>query len=221
MKKRTFRNNWIEFTTGFKMPRFMVSPASYFDERAMISICIGWGQLYIHLPIKSGIDDCEYPEYGFYFYGEGKIFDSFWWCWNRKKYCFNMPWRWDWVRTSNLRKDGAWEHEKPGQRKDFYKDQWKGIIWSESYPYTYILKNGTVQNRIATIKVEEMEWRWKSFKRMTFPRLIRKSINIDFDHEVGERTGSWKGGTMGCSYTLLSKETPLQCLRRMEKERKF
>jgi hypothetical protein len=39
--------------------------------------------------------------------------------------------------------------------------------------------------------------------------------------EVGEEAGSWKGGVLGCGYTLLPNETPLQCLRRMEKERKF
>jgi hypothetical protein len=44
---------------------------------------------------------------------------------------------------------------------------------------------------------------------------------IEFNDEVGERTGSWKGGTLGCGYNLLPNETPLECLRRMEKERKF
>jgi hypothetical protein len=39
--------------------------------------------------------------------------------------------------------------------------------------------------------------------------------------ECGERKGSWKGGTLGCSYELLPNETPLDCLKRMEKERKF
>jgi hypothetical protein len=39
--------------------------------------------------------------------------------------------------------------------------------------------------------------------------------------EVGERTGSYKGGTLGCSHKMLKGETPLQTLRRMEKERKF
>jgi len=39
--------------------------------------------------------------------------------------------------------------------------------------------------------------------------------------EVGERTGEWKGGTTGCGYQMLPNETPLETLRRMEKERKF
>jgi hypothetical protein len=49
----------------------------------------------------------------------------------------------------------------------------------------------------------------------------QKTISIDFDREVGERKGSWKGGTLGCGYELLPNENPLECLRRMEKDRKF
>lgn len=46
-------------------------------------------------------------------------------------------------------------------------------------------------------------------------------IDVQFDGEVGERSGSWKGGTVGCSYDKLPTEGIEQCLRRMEKEREF
>ena len=46
-------------------------------------------------------------------------------------------------------------------------------------------------------------------------------MSVNFSDEVGERSGSWKGGTLGCGYDLLKNETMEQCLRRMEKERKF
>ena len=52
-------------------------------------------------------------------------------------------------------------------------------------------------------------------------RRVSKYINIDFSDEVGERSGSWKGGRLGCSYNMQPGETPLQTLRRMEAERKF
>jgi len=35
------------------------------------------------------------------------------------------------------------------------------------------------------------------------------------------KNGSWKGGTLGCGYTLRKNETPLECLKRMEVERNF
>jgi hypothetical protein len=69
--------------------------------------------------------------------------------------------------------------------------------------------------------VEEMEWRWKWFTGLRWPRKVRKYISVEFDHEVGEGTGSWKGGTLGCSYVMKPEETPLECLRRMERERVF
>lgn len=132
-----------------------------------------------------------------------------------------MPWEYDWVRTSNLRKDGKWEHSSNKDRKSFYEDKWNDIIMYEEHPFTYVLKSGEVQNRTARIKTEEREWRWRAFKWLKYPSMIRRTISIDFNDEVGEETGSWKGGTTGCSYELLKGETPLQALRRMELNRNF
>jgi hypothetical protein len=89
------------------------------------------------------------------------------------------------------------------------------------YHYRYALKDGTVQHRIARVYVERYiarPWllRWAGLIEKT-----RTSINVEFDREVGERTGSWKGGCIGCGWDLKPDETPEQCLRRMEKERKF
>jgi hypothetical protein len=44
---------------------------------------------------------------------------------------------------------------------------------------------------------------------------------VVFSAEVGERSGSWKGGCIGCGYDLLPDELPEECLRRMERDRKF
>jgi hypothetical protein len=51
--------------------------------------------------------------------------------------------------------------------------------------------------------------------------MVSTTLDVKFDDEVGERSGSWKGGTIGCSYEMLPNETPEQTLRRMEKEREF
>lgn len=132
-----------------------------------------------------------------------------------------MPWQLSWVRSSILLKDGTWEHEGRKNGKNFWQDKWEKVRWKEIHPYTYTLKSGEVQNRLASIYVEEMEWRWHWFKWSTFPRKIRKSIKVEFNDEVGERTGSWKGGCLGCGYDLRPNETPFECLKRMEKERSF
>lgn len=197
----------------------------YFDNRPRINLDLIFFSLTLIFPFRnSWTDECDPPKWGiaihgniFWIYRGGKgnmNGGNKWWT-------MYMPWSYQWVRTSNLRKDGTWEHERKNDRKDFYKDEWKKIIWNETYPYIYILKSGVVQERLATIKVEEREWRWHWLKWIPITKKIRKTISVDFNDEVGERTGSWKGGTLGCGYDMLPGETPLATLRRMEKERKF
>lgn len=228
-KHTIYKNDWIEFCTGWTKINFKVAPAGYFDNRAQFSFSLGWGQFYISIPFtRSKYDECDPPQYGFYFYSIHDWFPtSFVLCLGRRTKFIYMPWDYTWVRTSALRVDNGWENEtkasKLGTRnKEFYnKEKWAGILWMETYPYTYTLKNGTVQEREATLKVEEREWRPRWFKWTSLFSRIRRTIDISFNDEVGERTGSWKGGTLGCGYDLLPNETPSECLRRMEKEGEF
>lgn len=197
----------------------------YFDNRPRFNIDLFFFNLTLILPFRNQwTDECDPPKWGiayhnqtFWIYKGGKgnmNGGNKWWT-------MYMPWMFSWVRTSNLKFDGTWEHETNGNRKDFYMEKWDGIIWKETHPYTYVLKDGTVQERTATIKVEEREWRWHWFKWLPLTKKVRKTISIDFNEEVGEETGSWKGGCTGCGYDLLPGESPLECLRRMEAERKF
>jgi len=89
------------------------------------------------------------------------------------------------------------------------------------YPYTYVRKNGEVQQRTATVFVDRRAWRPRCLQWTSLFENQRQCIDVSFDDEVGERSGSWKGGTVGCGYEMLRGETPEECLRRMEKERKF
>jgi hypothetical protein len=111
-------------------------------------------------------------------------------------------------------------HYRLGERDgpDPYEYRQTGRALTYQYPYTYTLKNGTVQSRTATCTIERRRWH-----RKWFPLLTREStvIDVEFSDEVGERSGSWKGGTIGCSYEIQADETVYDCLKRMEKERKF
>jgi hypothetical protein len=78
-----------------------------------------------------------------------------------------------------------------------------------------------VQERTATVNVEEREWRQHWLKWTGLFANVQRTISVNFSDEVGERSGSWKGGCTGCSYQLRADETPEQSLRRMEAERKF
>ena len=96
-------NKWIStYYRKFKNPTisFRISPASYFDNRAMIHLDLLWVSWYIHLPLYSNIDECDYPEFGFYYYSNALVL-----CWGMKKKFIHMPWEYTWVRTSKLLSD--------------------------------------------------------------------------------------------------------------------
>lgn len=142
---------------------------------------------------------------------------SVWFCWGNKSKVFYLPWDFEHVKHEVRRPDGSWVPYVGSWEKDKEPDG----RWCETYPYHYILKSGEVQERMATVYVERREWRWRWFLWLPWPRKRSVSIDVNFNGEVGERTGSWKGGCIGCGYELKKHETPLECLRRMEREREF
>lgn len=244
---------WMKFYPKFNSS-FFVEKAGYFDERpqvhtsmtqllALFSIpflCIfsfwflallplvffGYGKLYINLPIKTGIQDCESGAWGFN-YHDNKIwiyiggagnFDG-----GRKWKTISMPWEYEWARTSTLLNDNTWYNETKSNRGQKYSSEgsYKWIEenkWKETHPYKDPF-DGKIVN--ATIGVSEREWRMKCLKWTKLFAKIRRDIDVDFDQEVGKKKGSWKGGVIGCGYDLKAKETPYECLKRMEKERSF
>jgi len=208
-----------------------ISPASYFDNRMMIHLDLLWVSWYIHLPIYSTIDECEYPEFGWYYHSNSLVL-----CWNMKKKFIHMPWTYEWVRTSKLRADGTWYTERKGHVKEYrkthpdasiteiwdYEKEQEGKLWEETHHVAYITKYGEIQNDIeATIKIEEREWRQKWLKWTKWGNKVSRDIAVEFNNEVGSERGSWKGGVMGCGYQIKKGEKPLQTLRRMMKESNF
>lgn len=167
-------------------------------------------------------DDKEWS-YGFYVYtwSEDVVFS-----WGTRRFRLEFPWMLKWQSTEILDFDRKVLHTTTTKDKQIYFnggkfDQGEAIKQSiaKSYDYVYKLNDGTIQNRIATIKcIERMTWGWKWFP---WKKHIRIDIDVRFNEEVGEKSGSWKGGCIGCSYDILPNETPEQCLRRMEQERKF
>jgi hypothetical protein len=218
-----WKNDWMSFYPGFHKLNFTVAPAGYFDNRAKINFSLGWGQFYIDIPfIKSNLDESDPPRYGFYFYSTYCWFPvSFVWCWGRKVYFFEMPWSLQWVRTSILLKGDTWVDETKQNTIFFCKISWDSLKWTARYPYTNTKENGDIQFTYAKVTLEEREWRPKWFKWTTLFSKVKRSIDVTFEREIGEGEGTYKGGVTGCGYDMIPNETPIQCLMRMQEQRKF
>ncbi len=93
--------------------------------------------------------------------------------------------------------------------------------YSESHPYTYVLKSGEVQDRTATISKRRHIMGRRFLHHLGWPKRIKESLDVNFDGEVGEESGSWKGGCLGCGWTMLPGEAMADALKRMEATRRF
>lgn len=195
----------------------------YFDNRPRIVLGLIFFRLTLILPFRNKwTDECDCPRWGV------AIHNNILWIYKGGKGNLNGGtewWTWDipfltkeWYRTSILLKDDTWEHETKRNRKNFYKPEWKNK--QKSWEYKYIDKYDG-EEIPTTIYVDEREWRpkWLTWTNL-FSKTVR-TIDVHFSKECGRRKGSWKGGTIGCSYTLLPNENVLECIKRMEKERDF
>lgn len=174
-------------------------PSDWHDTppRGWIRLGFGLLRIAVSFPWSRVVPDeyqCSGPTYGFTFFDDGLHLH-----WGKCKgtrgdpmTIIAMPWQWRHVKHEIL--------SEP-----------------EKHQYIYFLRSGEAQHRIATINAESRTWwrPWPPFWRRS------RSIHVEFNDEVGERTGSWKGGTIWCGYKMQFGEAPSDTLRRMERERKF
>lgn len=184
----------------------------------------GWGDFYLKLPFDTGKgQEAETPAYGFYMYHVDPVPKKlnmptcFIWQWNNYK-SWDMPWAYTHIRHSILLKNGNWEHDYKGDRKCFYEDRWEEHKYMIEYDFLDKSDNTIIPTKVY---VEEREWRqhWLTWTKL-FSK-VSKCIDVKFSKEVGSRKGSWKGGVVGCGYKMKHGETALECVKRMESERKF
>lgn len=151
--------------------------------------------------------------YGFYIYDWYDVVLG----WGNKSHWWGIPYRrCDHFKTELLDHNfNVIMEQGRGARDEWHDAKEKSQV---SYPYTYTRENGEVQNRTAAVSVERITWKRKWWP---FANLVRTSIWVEFDKEVGEGINTWKGGTVGCGNDLLPNESVEECLRRMERERKF
>lgn len=137
--------------------------------------------------------------------------------------CWSMflPWtQWRHVRRSlyGLKGEHYWDEPKGGYRlglETYQKNQ--GIINAcPSQKFSFRDYDGELLT--ARTRIEEREWKFGegSFKWLSIfcrPKISR-SLDIKFSGETGKRKGSWKGGTLGHSITLLPDELHEAAFRR-------
>ena len=204
--KNEYRMKWGELTTRYGL----AFKLCLFESGYSVYIHATWLGAYIKLPFLNrwrydpheimeswGVD--AQPDSGVQFH------------WGRRTKCYDFPWR-NWIQVSHqvMMPDGSWVEELGFNKPDGH--------YVEKFPYRYILKSGEVQVREATVYVER---RTRALRHARWWNKTTYAIQVIFDKEVGEETGSWKGGCIGCGYELRPGETALQCLRRMEHERSF
>ncbi len=201
--------------------------------RPHLHIAIPGVQVFFRLPhwrilhhLTRGPNDMDRASYGFSWrFGQDWQGDIHW-QWRQRSGITHMPWGWnkrkDDYRREYMAIDGNWYHH------DVYPYEWRkddpgaGPEAAKiSQPYPYLTRGGTFQGDItATAHMERTHMVYRVFG-LPVKRVIKHSIDVAFDKEVGSERGSWKGGTVGCGYDMKPGETISQTLHRMRRERSF
>ncbi len=121
------------------------------------------------------------------------------------------PWYVDRVRVRWEAADGTWALEKRVNPINEHGFRPLGITtWPNARKFvrrfTYTTRYGELQSATLTAyrtRVREVHhWlRW-----LPFAGHDRDGLSIEFSEEMGSERGSWKGGVVGCSHTMLPGE---------------
>lgn len=129
-----------------------------------------------------------------------------------------LPWHsWRHVRHSLYGLDGAHFDDMP---KGFFGDSWKErkAIETACPSATFAFTDFDGEALTAKTRIGEMEWLrgegWFKWLSWFYRPMVSRSLGIEFSGEVGERKGSWKGGTTGHSIDMLPGELHEAAFRR-------
>lgn len=130
---------------------------------------------------------------------------------------FFLPWRaWRFIRTSlyDLKGLHFWTE------LDSHRAAWgASIAVKAACPKAlFEFEDFDGQKIIATTHIEESEWHFGEgvFKWLSWFRKpkIHRTLDLEFNKEVGPEKGSWKGGTVGTSIEMLPGELHEAALKR-------
>ena len=180
------------------------------DDNGDRMLCLKFWRFSAYIPmgvIQKNYTVGEEPEWSVF----GSSEFGLWFRWRLKSRCYEWPGTPFTVCYEQQLTDGSWGSV-------FKNDV---TPYTEAHDYVYTLKSGEAQQRTATISKRRHILARRGLHRIGWPKWVSESIDVQFSDEVGERSGSWKGGCIGCSYALERGETMLDALRRMERRRVF
>lgn len=140
---------------------------------------------------------------------------------DRSKF-FVAPWKnWHMRRLSIYDADGNlfWQYVNPfGQRGMPYWQEMRSLKESGRLPQVAFTVDDAGTAVLATTTMEETEYtlgtgRW-SWLRFFCAKRVCRTLKIEFNQEVGNEKGSWKGGLVGTSIEMLAGELHDGAMRR-------
>lgn len=219
----------IDFTWGYFAPHwgfeFVLKRGGYFDNHYSLLLCFIWGVLHVKLPFRTRLSEgCDMPRYGIAIHGGtlwihtgGKYDESMGQMMGGRQWItWDLPfvtWKFDEHRI--LTSVGTWYPIKKNESSWELKPQ---IGHCEVHDYYYTRRNGEIQHVKATCYIEEREWHRKW---LPMCKMVRREVDVSLDGEIGEGTGSWKGGTVGFGIDIEEHETISDALVRSMNTRKF
>lgn len=231
----TTRTWWGELSVG--LSPIGISVGCY--ETAHLNVAAGLGQVFIRLPFLDRWADRGFEDnwrFGFAIHGGRDNMSDIHLNWGTKTKVVNFPWQERYLYREFYAADEAW-HPIDSQRHSWTPEGEGVEPLTVTLPYGYLLRSGEVQRTQATV-IRERYWKvwvWfgesgrrgrapvsdflRSLQRRLAPAI--HSIDVTFAEGMGERAGSWKGGTTGCGWTMKPGESTERALSRMQSERKL
>jgi hypothetical protein len=173
--------------------------------------------IFIYMPGRAMVSpktDDGYRQWGFNAYFRN--FDALHLYWNDRSTVVWWPWGWKSVRHEVRRADGTWV-PFIGPWVEGESDGRETFVW----PYRYILRSGEIQRCKATVHVSRYIRRRRIFAWTSWFDRATEYVKYEFDREIGEGVGTWKGGTVASSEVIRKGETARDAFARMELTRRF
>lgn len=124
-----------------------------------------------------------------------------------------MAWRYDTTRLFDDRGALVWIQQGARQNWDEQHAAEKALS-----KVRFAFKDFDGEDNIVTTHITQREWLkgrgWFKWLSLVVPRMVRRSLELNFEKEVGPEKGSWKGGTTGHSIEMLSGELHEAAFRR-------